>query len=113
LHELSITESILSITLEQAKQANAVRVSRVNLIVGELAGVVDECVDFYFQLIAKDTVAEGAELSFEHPPTRFRCRDCGNVFVPEGQNWTCPGCGKKDFEIISGRDLHIDSIEVE
>lgn len=113
MHELSIVENIVSITLEKAEQAKAKRVSRVNLVIGELAGVVDECVEFYFTLISKDSIAAGATLSIQHPPTQFRCRSCSGVFKPEGQNWTCPECGKKDIEIISGRDLYIESLEVE
>jgi len=113
LHELSVTESILGIVIEQAEQAKAVKVSRVNLVIGELSGVVDECVEFYYNIISKDTIAAGSELVFTHPPTQFRCRACRSVFTPEDQNWLCPECGKRDYEIISGRDLHIESIEVE
>ncbi len=113
MHELSITESILSITLEKAEQAKATRVSKINLVIGELSGVVDECVDFYFNFISKDTIAAGAVLSIQHPPTQFRCRNCNTIYSPNGQNWTCPNCQEQNSEIVSGRDLYIESIEVE
>ncbi|MBN2240227.1 MAG: hydrogenase maturation nickel metallochaperone HypA [Dehalococcoidales bacterium] len=113
MHELSITENILSITLDKARQADAVRVSGVNLVIGELSGIVGECVDFYFKIISKDTIAADAVLYIQQPPTRFRCRDCGAEFTPEGQMWECPDCGRKNYEIVSGRDLYIESIEVE
>lgn len=113
MHELSITENILSITLEKAEEAKASRVSRINLVVGELSGVVDECVDFYFTFISKDTIAAGAVLSIQHPPTQLRCRKCNTVYSPDGQDWTCPDCHEQNSEIVSGRDLYIESIEVE
>jgi hydrogenase nickel incorporation protein HypA/HybF len=113
LHELSITESILSIALEKAEEAKARRVSKVNLVVGELAGVVDECVEFYFGFLSKDTIAAEAKLSFSHPPTQLRCQNCKTIFSPDKDNWACPNCHKREVEIVSGRDLYIESIEVE
>jgi hydrogenase nickel incorporation protein HypA/HybF len=113
LHELSITENILSIVLERAEEVKASRVSKVNLVIGELAGVVDECVEFYFGFMSKDTIAAKASLSFQHTPIQLRCRNCNTVFSPDNRNWTCPNCQKQEAEIISGRDLYIESIEVE
>ncbi len=49
MHELSITQSILSIVLEQTEAARANKITRINLTIGELAGIVGECVEFYFK----------------------------------------------------------------
>ena len=113
MHELSITESILSITLERAEEAKASRVAKINLVIGELSGVVDECVEFYFGFLSKDTIAAQASLSFHHPPIQLRCHKCITVFSPDNRNWACPNCQEREIEIISGRDLYIESIEVE
>ena len=113
LHELSITENILSIALEKAEEAKASRVSRINLVIGELSGVVDDCVEFYFGFLSKDTIAAQASLSFHHTPIQLRCRNCNSVFSPDNGDWTCPNCQNQEVEIISGRDLYIESIEVE
>ena len=112
MHELSITQSILSIALEKAGAVKASQVTRVNLVVGELAGVVDESVEFYFKLLSEDTIAAGAILSFSHPPLQVRCIGCGSVFSPRAADWRCPGCGELGIEIVSGRELYIESIEV-
>lgn len=113
MHELSITKNILSIILKKAEEEKASKVAGINLVIGELSGIAGECVDFYFKIISKDTIAANALLSIQSPPTRFRCRNCGTEFAPKGHNWECPSCGKKDYEIISGRDLYIENIEVE
>ena len=113
MHEFSITQSILAIALEKANSAKAKRISRINVVVGELSGIVDDCVQFYFEFINKDTIAEQAELSFRHPPTRLRCRDCGTNFSPRNLDWTCPSCNESKVEIISGRECYVESIEVE
>jgi len=113
MHELSITESILSIALEQAKVAQASKISKINLTIGELSGIVDECVQFYFDIISKDTIAAEASLSFYRPPTKLRCRSCATTFLPNNLDWACPNCHEVKIEIISGRECHVESIEVE
>ena len=113
MHELSITQSILSIALEKANAAEAKRISQINLVIGELSGIVDDCVEFYFELLSKDTIAAQASLSFHHPPTRLRCRNCATVFSPNNLDWACPGCHAQTVEIVSGRECYIESIEVD
>ncbi|MFC2063460.1 hydrogenase maturation nickel metallochaperone HypA [Chloroflexota bacterium] len=113
MHELSITESILSIVLDKANEAKANRVAQVNIVLGELSGVVADCVEFYFELLSKDTIAAPAKLSFRHPPTQVRCRDCANLFSPENLDWNCPACQGQKIEIISGRECYIESMEVD
>ena len=113
MHELSITQSILQIALEHAEKAGAKHIRRINLVIGELSGIVDESVQFYIDFVSKDTPAEGAQLVFKKLPARFRCRSCGNEFTPRKDNWTCPACQSPGVEIISGREFYMDSIEAE
>ena len=113
MHELSITQSILDIALAHAQQARANRVLRVHLVVGELSGLVGEYIQFYFDFLSKETIAEGAELIFQHVPARFRCSNCGAEYVPGDTDWTCPECGALQPTVIGGRELLVESIEVE
>jgi hydrogenase nickel incorporation protein HypA/HybF len=113
MHEFSITQNILSIVLEKAEEVQASKVSKINLVIGELAGIVDDCVEFYFGFLSKDTAAEGAVLSFQRPPAQLSCRTCGTVFSPANGNWSCPACREPSVDIISGRELYVESIEVE
>ena len=113
MHELGITQSILSIALEKANEAQARKITKINLIIGELSGVVDDCVQFYFDLLSKDTIAAEASLSFERTPNKLQCRNCATIFSPNNLDWTCPNCHEANVEIISGRECRVDSIEVE
>ena len=113
MHEFGITQSILSIALEKANEAKASRITNINLIIGELSGVVDECVQFYFDFLSKDTIAAEASLSFERTPTKLRCRNCATIFLPNEPVWACPNCEEQKIEVISGRECHVHSIEVD
>jgi len=113
MHEYSVTESILSLALEKAGAAKASRIIQINLVVGELSGIVSECIQFYFDFISKDTIASGAKLVFEMRPTRLKCRKCETVFTPQNSDWACPDCHEAGIEIVSGRECNMESIEVE
>ena len=113
MHEYSITQSLLSLALEKANEAKASKITHISLVTGELSGIVDECVEFYFDFLNKDTIAAQASLSFQHPPTRLRCRKCATTFSPNNLDWTCRNCHEPTIEVISGRECYVESIEVE
>jgi hydrogenase nickel incorporation protein HypA/HybF len=114
MHELSVTQSILDIVQRHAKQSGAGRVVAINLVIGELTGFVDDSIQFYFDFLSKDTLAEGAVLNFERILARVRCHDCGSEYVPpDSRLWACPECEALGSEIISGREFSVASIEIE
>jgi len=113
MHELGITQEVLSLVLKEAEAAKARRINRINLVVGEASGVVDDSVQLCFELVSADTIAREAELSFKHIPLKMRCRACGHTFSPDGLYTSCPACQKWDAEITEGSEFYIDSIEVD
>lgn len=113
MHELSIVESLLALALENAEKAKANKILKINLVVGELSGVLEECMDFYFSFLSKNTIASEASLCYTHTPVQLRCRNCNTIFSPEKLNYHCPNCKERQVEIVSGRELYIDSMEVE
>ena len=113
MHESVITQNMLTTVLDEAKAAKARKVTRINLIVGELSGVASDCVQFYFDILKKDTAAAEATIDFKPVPARLQCRDCQTEFHPEDELWVCPNCASQRVEIKEGRDCSIESIEVE
>ena len=113
MHELSITQSMLDLVLEEAKKVKAERVEKINLVIGEMSGFVDECVEFYFEFLSKDTIASEAILSFKKVPIQARCCNCGGLFIPKEFDWSCPKCRDSKTEIVAGNELYIESIEME
>jgi hydrogenase nickel incorporation protein HypA/HybF len=113
MHELSITRSMLDLVLRQAEEAGADKVEKINLVLGEMTGVVGRCVQFYFDFLSRGTPAEGAELNFKEIPTTARCHNCGQEFELGEFDWTCPHCQSNNIEITGGKELYVESIEVE
>jgi hydrogenase nickel incorporation protein HypA/HybF len=113
MHEQSIVESLLALALESAHKAESKRILKIYLVVGELSGVVEDAVSFYFNFLSRDTIAAQAILSFKHVPAQLRCRNCDTIFVPERRDFHCPACSQGQVDIVSGRELYMDRIEVE
>ena len=113
MHELSITQGMLDIALDKAREARASRITAINLVIGEISNIVDGCIQFYFDFLSRDSIARDAKLSFTRIPMQVRCRSCGFSFSPDKAVWSCPQCRKWDAEIVAGKELYIDSIEVE
>jgi len=113
MHELSVTQSILDIALRHAERSEAKRIVRLNLVIGELATIVDDSVQFYWDIVSRGTIAEGAELHFERVPGILRCLGCGHTFPLGGQDFTCPACGERQVVATGGDDFRLESIEVD
>ena len=113
MHELSITENILKIALRHAEQAGAKRITKLNLVIGELSGAVGESVQFYWDIVTTDTIAEGSLLHFEYIQASLCCLACEHVFPMDGKSTTCPACGKSRVVAAGGDDFRLESIEVE
>ena len=77
MHELSITEGILKIATDAA---GGRRITTIHLVVGDLSSIVDDSVQFYFDMLSKGTVAEGAVLDFQRRPATVMCWDCEQQF---------------------------------
>ncbi len=113
MHELAITESLLSIILEKAREVKARQVTRVDLLVGRLTGYVPECIQLQFAILSHNTEAFGARLVFHQPPTKLHCRRCNLDYTSDSLDITCPQCRTLDIDILSGSELFIESIDVE
>ncbi|MCB8982663.1 MAG: hydrogenase maturation nickel metallochaperone HypA [Ardenticatenaceae bacterium] len=113
MHELPITENILDIAVTYAQQASAKRVTALHLVVGQLSSIVDDSIQFYWDIISKDTLCAGATLHFERIPARLECQECGHTYTLSRELMVCPQCGSARLKVIAGEEFRLESIEVE
>ncbi len=113
MHELAVTESILAITLKHAEQAAAQKVTDIYLVIGQLSSIVDDSVQFYWDMISENTLAQGARLHFNRIAARMKCMSCGQEFEMERRLEPCPACQSYSLQVIAGEEFYVDSIEVE
>jgi hydrogenase nickel incorporation protein HypA/HybF len=113
MHELPVTESILSIATRHAQDAGAPRITDVYLVIGQLSSIVDDSVQFYWDILSKDTLAEGAQLHFRRIPTEMVCQNCNHRYGPEGDDLACPRCGGVNIKVVAGEEFFLEAIDVE
>jgi hydrogenase nickel incorporation protein HypA/HybF len=114
MHELSITASIVDTVTESAAAYPGARVKEVRLRVGALAAVIEDSLQFCWGITTEGTPLEGSKLTVQTLPVVIHCAPCGkDVELPGVQSFRCPQCGEPAMDIRQGRELEIDSIEIE
>jgi hydrogenase nickel incorporation protein HypA/HybF len=110
VHELSLASAAVA-TVE--RHAAGRRVVVVTMRVGRLRQVVPDSLVFYFGLVARETVCEGARLEFHVVPARLACAACEHVWELDEPSFRCPRCDSAEVEVLGGNELEVESIEIE
>ncbi len=109
MHEMSITQEIVTICLQHAEGKT---ILAVTVEIGALSGVVPEAVAFCFTACTADTPASQARLEMRPVAGRGRCQSCGTEQPIEHLFDACPQCGSFALEILSGEEMRVVDIEV-
>lgn len=113
MHELSVTQRILGIALETAEKADAKKINKIKIAVGEMTGYLPKYVQEYFNILSKDTIARDARLEFIKVKAAAMCTDCGKETPLDGFKFICSHCGSQNLKLTHGREFLVDSIDVD
>ena len=114
MHELSIANSIVEIVGDQVLQQGGGRITGVTLRIGRLSCVHEDALRYSFDLVTEGTPLAGASLAVIEVPVRIWCAICkAEVELPGIQRLACPACGHLSGDIRAGRELDIESIQIE
>jgi hydrogenase nickel incorporation protein HypA/HybF len=114
MHELSLANRLVTLAEETARQADAKRVTAVTLRVGMLSGVAVEALRFAYDIATAGTLLAGSRLQVQPVPVVVFCPRCQReIELPSVQRFRCPRCDTPTADIRAGRELEIETIEVE
>lgn len=113
MHEMALAQGILDVALSTASQHDALKIGRIKLLVGEMTNVEPESLRFCFKALSAGSIAENAAVEIEVTPLIGRCRQCASEFSVAGFYFVCSECQSSSVEILSGRELTIEYLEVE
>ncbi|SRR6266567_1787957 len=114
MHELSIISSVVDSVIESLESYPGARVIEVRLRVGALAAVVEDSLQFCYELATRDTPLEGSRLVMKIVPVTVHCAACGQDGALESlQSFRCPHCGEPASEVRQGREMEIEAFEIE
>ena len=113
MHELGIATDIVGVVKRVADDNDARRVGEVVVEIGLLAGVEKDSLEFCYEVITRGTRLEGSHLKVVEVKPRARCRACEKEYEVKMDNFHCPHCKSKKFDLLIGRDINLKEVEVE
>lgn len=113
MHEVSLMAGVLDLVNQNLSGYNVKKVKKITLKVGALTNAVPDALQLAFEALSKDTVVEGAVLEIIPVVLKVSCGNCNIASQLEEPVFRCPECGSVKVSIISGRELYLDSLEVE
>jgi hydrogenase nickel incorporation protein HypA/HybF len=111
MHEYSIVDALLRQIDAEARRIDATRVHRVELKIGELAGIEPELLALAFEVYREETICAGAELTIHPQPARWSCPACGTD-APAGVNLRCRQC-QTPLTLAEGDEIILERLEME
>lgn len=114
MHELGIMTGVMDAVTKSAHEAGADKVLKVTLSVGEMTECIQDALEFAFEALTEDDpFVRDAELTINMIKPKSRCLECGAEFEHDRFHMFCPECDSFATELLAGRELQIDSIEVD
>jgi hydrogenase nickel incorporation protein HypA/HybF len=112
MHELGVARNLIDVALSAMSERGVTqRATALRVEVGRFTAVVPDALRFYVEILARDTLLEGAELTIETIPLRTRCRSCALENEPDPPSLMCPNCDGL-VEIVTGRELRLVHVDV-
>ena len=114
MHELSLAAELVAVAEEAARAAGAARVTAVRLRIGDLSGVAVDALRFAYDVVTAGTLLAGSRLDAVRVPAAVYCPRCERVAeLASVQDFRCPACGTPTGDVRAGRELEIDTLDVE
>ena len=112
MRELESTRAVFRKALQQAGELNeGWRVDKVNLALGEIAGLDQSAIKKQWDELSKGTPLEHAQIYFRLITAEIQCMACFKKYHPVNGTIHCPHCGSFGAKILSGEEFHFESVE--
>lgn len=111
MHEYSIVQALVDRVETEARAHRALRVRRVWVSIGELAGVEPALLQTAYDICRDRTVCEGVPLVVTAVAARWVCSGCCRD-IDRGRPLECSTCGAP-ARLAQGGEILLDRIEME
>ena len=109
MHELSLVQGILQAALDEVEKASGRRIKEIHAKVRESGHHMEaHSLQALLEMIAKGTIAEGAEMKIEVIPPTLRCKECGFSPIAQGSTLICPHCRSGKLEELDAEQIDLE-----
>jgi len=111
MHELGVMIEVIKTVEKFAFENQVTQIEELVLQIGELSSMIPHYIEACYPAAIDGTILENARLKIEIIPGNALCQKCRNIFNALASKGSCPDCGGKDLEILSGREFMIKEIK--
>ena len=109
MHELSLSSALLDTAV---RHADGHKVKAVEVTIGALRQVVPSSLEFYWDIVTRDTVCEGSRLDISVVEAVVRCNDCATEWTLDDPVFACPSCKSTNVEVLKGTEFMVESLDI-
>ena len=115
MHEYSICQRIINVTQSEYSRISPPpkKLNKVHVVVGRLHQIIPDYLVSAYALLTKDTDLEGSTMELTIKPVTCKCSLCGWEGQIEFPLFECLSCQSMDVELVSGKELYLDRLEIE
>jgi hydrogenase nickel incorporation protein HypA/HybF len=114
MHEMSLVGSMLDIIEEYAAQHGFAKVNGLKLSFGALSCIEPSALKMSFEVLSKDTRAQGASLSYTIHPIMVHCLACSRDLEVGEYPSSCPDCKGDEVALVGGfEELRLEEMDVD
>ena len=115
MHELSIAQNIITIVEEEYLKQNCTGdVKSIVFFAGRMNAIIPESLIFNFNTIKlENKILMNTILQLKEEPIIIKCKNCKVENKIDDPFFICETCGSTNIEIISGKEMYIESIEID
>ena len=113
MHEISICEGILQVLEAEAIKQGFSKIKTVFLEIGDLSSIELDALSFGFDVVTKNSVADGAKLEIIRIAGTAWCMKCAKSVIIKRRFDECPDCGSYQLQTTGGNEMRIKELEVE
>ena len=112
MHEMSLCEGIVQTLESEAARQEFTQVKQVILEIGALSGVEVDALRFCYDVVCRDSLAEGSTLEIINVPGQAWCMQCSTALEVSSRYSACPHCGSYQLQVTGGDEMTIKELEV-
>lgn len=115
VHEVAVAMGMCDELLRIGRENHAKKITRVNLKIGKMSGIVIDSLTFAFDAVKLEHPAlKTAEITITEVPVVYECNECDTSFSTDDYRFpACPECKSYDLTLISGEEQDIENVELE
>ncbi|MDP8204730.1 MAG: hydrogenase maturation nickel metallochaperone HypA [Candidatus Tenebribacter mawsonii] len=112
MHEGAIVHSLLEIAKDIRIKEELNEITEVKIVVGKFHQIVEEVMIANFDFMKTEYSGfDNAILLMTEKEVSVKCEDCKHEFTIDEPIFMCPKCDSFNTELISGKELYIETIE--